>query len=149
MISVDTLADNTAFAKKESADFPILADPTHATARKYGVLADYSRFKLGELANRWTFYIGADGKILDIDKKVNPANSGQSVTFTATVFASAPGAGTATGNVTFSDGATVLGTVAVNASGIAAFSTSSQPLCSPGRSALPLPRRRPPLRARP
>ena len=49
MISVDTLADNTAFAKKESADFPILADPTHATARKYGVLADSSKFNLGGL----------------------------------------------------------------------------------------------------
>ena len=79
MISVDTLADNTAFAKKESADFPILADPTHATARKYGVLADYSKFNLGEVANRWTFYIGPDGKIQDIDRKVNPGSSGQDI----------------------------------------------------------------------
>ena len=77
MISVDTLEDNTAFAKKESADFPILADPTKETARKYGVLADYSKFMLGEVANRWTFYIGPDGKVLDIDKKVNPAKSGE------------------------------------------------------------------------
>ena len=76
MISVDTLEDNTNFAKKEGADFPILADPTKETARKYGVLADYSKFMLGEVANRWTFYIGPDGKVLDIDKKVNPANSG-------------------------------------------------------------------------
>jgi peroxiredoxin Q/BCP len=80
MISTDTLEDNTAFAKKENADFPLLADPTKETARKYGVLADYSRFKLGELANRWTFYIGADGKILDIDRNVNPANSGEEIT---------------------------------------------------------------------
>ena len=77
MISVDTLADNTEFAKKEEADFPILADPTKETARKYGVLADYSKFKLGEVANRWTFYIGRDGKIVDIDRKVSPGNSGQ------------------------------------------------------------------------
>jgi thioredoxin-dependent peroxiredoxin len=79
MISVDTLADNTAFAKKESADFPILADPTKSTAKQYGVLADYSKFNLGQVANRWTFYIGPDGKILDIDKKVNPAQSGEDV----------------------------------------------------------------------
>lgn len=79
MISVDTLEDNTAFAKKEEADFPILADPAKETARKYGVLADYSKFMLGEVANRWTFYIGPDGKILEIDKKVNPANSGVDV----------------------------------------------------------------------
>jgi peroxiredoxin Q/BCP len=77
MISVDSLADNTAFAKKEEADFPILADPTKETAKKYGVLADFSKFNIGEVANRWTFYIGADGKILDIDKKVNPAKSGE------------------------------------------------------------------------
>jgi thioredoxin-dependent peroxiredoxin len=79
MISVDTLADNTEFAKKESADFPILADPTKSTAKQYGVLADYSKFNLGEVANRWTFYIGPDGKIRDIDKKVNPAQSGEDV----------------------------------------------------------------------
>ena len=75
MISVDTLADNTAFAKKESADFPLLADPTKKTANAYGVLRDYGG-DLGQLANRWTFYIGPDGKILYIEKKVNPANSG-------------------------------------------------------------------------
>jgi thioredoxin-dependent peroxiredoxin len=79
MISVDTLEDNTAFAKKEEADFPLLADPTKETARKYGVLADMSRFNIGEVASRWTFYIGPDGKILDIDKKVNPAQSGEDI----------------------------------------------------------------------
>jgi peroxiredoxin Q/BCP len=79
MISVDTLEDNTAFAKKENADFPLLADPTKETAKKYGVLADMSRFNIGDVASRWTFYIGPDGKILDIDKKVNPAQSGEDI----------------------------------------------------------------------
>lgn len=79
MISVDTLEDNTAFAKKEDADFPILADPTKDTARKYGVLVDLSKYMLGEVANRWTFYIGPDGRIRDIDRKVNPATSGADV----------------------------------------------------------------------
>jgi len=77
MISVDTLEDNTAFAKKESADFPILADPTQETARKYGVLGDFSKYGLGILANRWTFYIGTDGKILYIDKSVKPGSAGE------------------------------------------------------------------------
>jgi peroxiredoxin Q/BCP len=76
MISVDSLEDNTAFAKKENADFPILADPTKETATKYGVLADYSRFGLGMVANRWTFYIGPDGSIRYIEKQVKPATSG-------------------------------------------------------------------------
>lgn len=77
MISVDTLEDNTAFAKKENADFPLLADPSKETARKYGVLRQAGN--LGEVANRWTFYIGPDGKILQIDKKVNPSTSGSDI----------------------------------------------------------------------
>ena len=44
MISVDSLEDNTAFAQKEDADFPILADPTRETARKYGVPTPPERF---------------------------------------------------------------------------------------------------------
>ncbi len=79
MISVDTLADNTAFAKKENADFPLLADPTKDTAKKYGVLVDMSRFKIGEVAARHTFYIGPDGKIADIDRKVSPSTSGEDI----------------------------------------------------------------------
>jgi thioredoxin-dependent peroxiredoxin len=79
MISVDKLEDNIAFAKKEEADFPMLADTSKETAKKYGVLGDYSRFGLGEVANRWTFYIGPDGKIIDIDRKVNPARSGEDI----------------------------------------------------------------------
>ena len=77
MISVDSLEDNTAFAKKEGADFPLLADPTQATANKYGVLRELGN--VGKVANRWTFYIGPDGKILWIDKQVNPAKSGEDI----------------------------------------------------------------------
>jgi peroxiredoxin Q/BCP len=76
MISVDTLEDNTAFAKKEGATFPLLADPTKTTATAYGVLRNYGG-DLGTLANRWTFFIGPDGKILAIEKMVNPARSGE------------------------------------------------------------------------
>ena len=71
MISVDSLEDNTGFAKKENADFPILADPTKDTATKYGVLSARG------FANRWTFYIGPDGKILEIDRKETPATAGE------------------------------------------------------------------------
>ena len=76
MISVDKLEDNTAFAKKEGATFPLLADPTQKTANAYGVLRDFGG-DLGKLANRWTFYIGPDGKIIYIEKMVNPAKSGE------------------------------------------------------------------------
>jgi hypothetical protein len=55
----------------------------------------------------------------------NPAYPGQPVTFTATVTGASPGAAVATGNVVFRVGSTVLATVALDASGQAAFMTSS------------------------
>jgi peroxiredoxin Q/BCP len=70
MISVDTLEDNTKFAQMHEADYPILADPSKEIANKYGVLMSKG------FANRWTFYIGPDGKILHIDKTPGTANAG-------------------------------------------------------------------------
>jgi len=70
MISVDNLEDNTRFAKEHDADYPILSDVSKEIANKYGVLGRFG------VANRWTFYIGPDGKILHIDKEVKPASSG-------------------------------------------------------------------------
>jgi hypothetical protein len=55
---------------------------------------------------------------------LNPATTGQSVTFTATVAAVAPGAGSPTGTVTFMDGNVVLGTFTVGADGTAMVTTS-------------------------
>ncbi|HZS46115.1 MAG TPA: Ig-like domain repeat protein [Blastocatellia bacterium] len=55
----------------------------------------------------------------------NPSIFGQSVTFTVTVSAVAPGSGIPTGTVTFLDGATPIGTATLDASGVASISTSS------------------------
>jgi thioredoxin-dependent peroxiredoxin len=71
MASTDPVDENTGFAEKEHADFPILSDPTKEVARKYGVLG------LMGIASRWTFYIGKDGRILAIDKSVKPATSAE------------------------------------------------------------------------
>ena len=78
MVSVDTPEDNKAFAEKEHADFAILADPEKKVANAYGVIPP-NRPPDRQFAQRWTFYIGPDGKILAIDKKVNPATSGQDI----------------------------------------------------------------------
>ena len=72
--STDDADTNKKFAESLSADYPILSDPDKKVAEAYGVLIPGVN-----LANRWTFYIGPDGKIRDIDKKVNPANSGVDV----------------------------------------------------------------------
>src|SRR5208337_3146068 len=55
----------------------------------------------------------------------NPSAYGQSVTFTASVTPVSPGAGVATGTVTFKDGTTVLGYRTLGSNGIATFSTSA------------------------
>ena len=62
---VDGEKGNRAFAKSQAAKFPILSDPSKKAAAAYGVLspAGYS--------NRWTFYIGKDGKIAFVDKAVS------------------------------------------------------------------------------
>jgi peroxiredoxin len=54
MVSVDTLADNKAFAAKERADFPMLANPDKKVALAYGVIpADAPPDR--QFARRWTF----------------------------------------------------------------------------------------------
>ncbi len=73
MASVDSLEDNTAFAEKNDATFPILADPTKDTARAYGVLSAMG------FAKRWTFYIDPQGQILKIDRDVNPRTAGENL----------------------------------------------------------------------
>ena len=71
--SVDAPEKNAKFAQSLGLDFPILSDPTKATARAYGVLGPVG------LASRWTFYIGADGTILDVDRKVSPSTHGRDI----------------------------------------------------------------------
>jgi len=71
--SVDTPERNAKFAASLGADYPILSDPTKVAARAYGVLA------ASGMASRWTFYIGRDGRILDIDKGVRAASHGADV----------------------------------------------------------------------
>jgi peroxiredoxin Q/BCP len=78
MISVDTLEDNKAFAAKEHADFPMLANPDKKVAFAYGVFpADAPPER--QFARRWTFYIDPSGTIAMIDKQIRPASSGQDI----------------------------------------------------------------------
>lgn len=71
MASVDPVEENKKFGEEQKADFPLLSDPTKETAAAYGVLGSRG------VASRWTFYIGADGKITHIDKAVKPDTSAE------------------------------------------------------------------------
>ena len=74
MVSCDSIEENTGFAAKHNAEFPMLSDPTKEVAKAFGVLnPDWG------VPNRHTFYIGTDGKILAIDRKVNPATSAEDI----------------------------------------------------------------------
>ena len=52
----------------------MLSDPTKAVAKAYGVVDEDQPF-----ATRWTFFIGLDGRIMHIDKRVNPATQGKMI----------------------------------------------------------------------
>jgi thioredoxin-dependent peroxiredoxin len=71
MASVDPVEENTKFGAEHKADFPLLSDPTKEVAAAYGVLSPRG------MANRWTFYIGVDGKITYIEQAVKPATSAE------------------------------------------------------------------------
>jgi len=69
MASVDSVKDNTGFAKKNGATFPILSDPDKSMSKSYGVLS-------GAYARRWTYYIDVNGTIRKIDRSVKPSSAG-------------------------------------------------------------------------
>jgi peroxiredoxin Q/BCP len=71
--SVDPPVTNRNFARSMGIDYPILSDPGGTVARAYGVLG------ASGFAHRWTFYIGPDGRILDIDKHVRVSSHGEDV----------------------------------------------------------------------
>ena len=72
--SVDDAAKNAEFAKSLELDYPILSDPTKKTAEAYG-LVDSTH----SVAQRWTIYVGKDGKVLHIDKTVKTASHGEDI----------------------------------------------------------------------
>lgn len=67
MASVDDPETNKRFAAEHGGAFPILSDPEKTTARAYGVIRTDRPPEL-QTAARFTFYIGPDGRIVEIDK---------------------------------------------------------------------------------
>ncbi len=72
--SCDPAETNKRFAESLELDYPILSDPTRTTAEAYGVVDAVRRWP-----QRWTFYIGEDGKILYIDKKVKTGSHAEDI----------------------------------------------------------------------
>ena len=72
--SVDAAVSNKQFAESLGADYPILSDPDKSVAEAYGVLVPGRA-----VANRWTFYVGKDGRILFIDRQVTPLTAAKDI----------------------------------------------------------------------
>ena len=116
----------TTFVSSTQLAVPIqAADIATAGAFQVGVENFPSGAVCGVFAPK-TFFVLTNGKITTstgVVSSLNPSAFGQSVTVTATVTPSKPGS--PTGNVSFFDGATMLGTSALNASLQAAFTSST------------------------
>ena len=76
MASVDPIVDNSEFASKYDADFPILSDTSKEVANAYQVIGRYG------VPRRETFYIGTDGVILAVDRNVSARTAAEDIAAT-------------------------------------------------------------------
>src|SRR5207237_400588 len=95
----------------------------HSVAAVYSGDADFTT-STGVLSGGQT--VNAADTSTQVGSALDPSIVGQSVTFTATVTATAPGAGTPTGTVQFAaDGTDIGGPQALDEGGVASVSTSA------------------------
>jgi peroxiredoxin Q/BCP len=79
-VSTDSLESHKKFLDKHKLNFPLLSDQTADIAKMYGVWKEknmYGRRTWG--VARTTYWIGADGRIKKIWKKVNTATHAEDV----------------------------------------------------------------------
>lgn len=76
MISADPVEDNRGFGEENGADFVLLSDTSTEIAKAYGVWNEVG------YPNRHNIYIGTDGKILAIEKQVNPTRAAEDIAAT-------------------------------------------------------------------
>jgi peroxiredoxin Q/BCP len=79
-VSTDSVESHEKFRGKHNLNFPLLADETADVAKMYGVWKEknlYGRRSWG--VGRTTFWIGPDGKIRKIYKKVDTARHAEDI----------------------------------------------------------------------
>lgn len=79
-ISPDSVESHTKFKSKFSLNFPLLADPEHEIAEKYGAWREknmYGKKSMG--IQRSTYLIDAEGKVAKVWKKVSVDGHDQQV----------------------------------------------------------------------
>jgi uncharacterized repeat protein (TIGR01451 family) len=105
---------------RASLSVPSLAVGAHSFTASYAGAANFSSSSSAPLSQA----VNKDGATVTLNFSANPSVFGQGVMFTAMVAAVAPGAGTATGTITFQDGANTLSTLNL-VNGQASLTTSS------------------------
>ncbi len=79
-VSPDDAASHARFREKFQLNFPLLVDPEHKTAEKYGAWREknmYGKKSMG--IQRSTFLIGPDGKVAKVWKRVSVDGHDQQV----------------------------------------------------------------------
>ncbi len=72
--SIDRPEVSRAFAEWSNAGLPVLSDEDGEVARAYGAFDEENN-----VAARWTFFIGRDGRILFVDREVSPTSHGEDI----------------------------------------------------------------------
>lgn len=75
-VSVDTVDSHKQFCTKDGLTFHLLADPEHKVVDEYGSLGHFGAWTI---ANRNTFLINPQGKIVKVWTKVDPSHHSQEV----------------------------------------------------------------------
>lgn len=79
-VSPDTVSKVKRFHDKQGLNFDLLADPEHEVADTYGVWVEKSMYGKKYWGNeRTTFVIGADGVVIEVLRKVKPAEHDERV----------------------------------------------------------------------
>src|ERR1700733_14152198 len=69
-VSLDTVEGHKAWCSKDTFSFKLLADPDHKVVDAYGV--PVKNYGVMKFANRETFLISPDGKVVKVWEKVDP-----------------------------------------------------------------------------
>ena len=75
-VSVDTVDSHKQFCTKDGLTFHLLADPQHQVVDQYGSLGHFGPMTI---ANRNTFLINPEGKIVKVWTKVDPSHHSEEV----------------------------------------------------------------------
>ena len=104
-VSIISCSARTVSAGQATCTTSVLGVGSHSITAVYSGDPNFN----GSTSNTKVQNVGPAATTVSLTSNVNPSTSGQPVTFTATVTVNAPGSGTPTGTVSFTDGGSAIG----------------------------------------